>query len=156
MAEEYRKGVGAMIFNKEKRVFMAQRIIGAKSLLQMPQGGLENNETPEEGIIREVKEEIGTTKITLIRKSNKEYSYKFPKGLKNKAYNGQYVGQSQTWFLFFFYGDDKDINLCLQDPEFVAWQWVHVDDIVKSTIRFKKSLYSDLRQEFKNDIEHYK
>ena len=56
----YRKNVGLMIINTQKKIFMGQRIKGGA--WQMPQGGIDGKETPEKAAIRELYEETGITK----------------------------------------------------------------------------------------------
>ena len=52
----YRPCVGMMLINSDKRVFVAKRIDSQSSQWQMPQGGIEDGETPFEAAFRELNE----------------------------------------------------------------------------------------------------
>ena len=56
----YRLGVGLMLFNPQGLVFTAKRIDTEAEAWQMPQGGIDEGETPRQALFREMKEEIGT------------------------------------------------------------------------------------------------
>ncbi|HXJ02103.1 MAG TPA: NUDIX domain-containing protein, partial [Micropepsaceae bacterium] len=56
----YRPCVGAMVFNAQGRIFVGKRIDQSIEAWQMPQGGIDEGETPQETLRRELKEEIGT------------------------------------------------------------------------------------------------
>lgn len=135
---------------------MAQRIVGTTGTLQMPQGGLDHNEKEEDGIMREIYEEIGTTNVSIISKASKQYSYKFPAKAQHRIYNGKYIGQKQTWFLLYFHGDDSEIDLCkTRKQEFVAWKWVDINHVHSLTIKFKEEMYQMIMSEFKETILDY-
>ena len=64
----------------------------------MPQGGIDEGETSEEALMRELKEEIGTDKARIIRKLDYKISYDFPEELSSDIMK-KYKGQIQDWFL---------------------------------------------------------
>ena len=70
MSKTYRKCVGLMILNKNKEILVGKRIDHPSGFWQMPQGGIDKHEKPEDAIWREMMEEIGTNKAKLIKKSN--------------------------------------------------------------------------------------
>lgn len=145
----YRYGVGAMIINKDKKVFVGSRIDGIEDAWQMPQGGIDMNENEYAAALREVYEEIGTTKVKLLAESKHYYYYDLPARLVSKLWNGKFRGQRQKWFLFEYYGDDSDINLNLHTPEFKAWKWSDYNELPETIVKFKRKLYEDLIEEFK-------
>ena len=55
----YRSGVGIMLINKKKQIFVGKRIDNHSDAWQMPQGGLDSGESEEEAMFRELKEETG-------------------------------------------------------------------------------------------------
>jgi 8-oxo-dGTP pyrophosphatase MutT (NUDIX family) len=55
----YRPGAGVMLVNREGKIFVAQRIDSTLEAWQMPQGGLDKGEDPEDGALRELEEETG-------------------------------------------------------------------------------------------------
>ena len=55
----YRKCVGVMLVNQDGKVFVGQRIDTDAPAWQMPQGGIDPGETPQEAGVRELHEETG-------------------------------------------------------------------------------------------------
>ena len=149
----YRKNVGLMIINTQKKIFMGQRIKGGA--WQMPQGGIDDKETPEKAAIRELYEETGITKekINKISTSKVWKTYEFPKELIPKLWNGRYRGQIQKWFLFKYTGKDSDINISSTEQEFSNWRWTNENDLLKLIVPFKKAVYIDVISEFRDKIE---
>lgn len=144
----YRKGVGIFLINKKKKLWIGKRI-NSEKFWQMPQGGIDNMETEDEAMKRELLEEIGTNKIQIICKSKDHLRYDIPKNLIKKLWKGKYLGQSQRWFACKFLGVDKDINLNLHKPEFSSWKWIDPYDIMNLVIPFKKEMYLQILSEFK-------
>ena len=147
----YRKGVGIMPFNKSKKIFVGKRIDN-QSTWQMPQGGLEDNESRIEAAKRELHEETGIRSIEIIKQSQKQHTYDLPDYLLGKLWKGKFKGQQQTWFLAKFLGQDKEINLQQKHPEFKEWKWVLIDELPDRIVSFKKALYQELVNEFKSFI----
>ena len=69
MTKEYRKCVGMMILNPKKEILVGKRLDHPSGFWQMPQGGIDNYEIPEEAVWREMMEEIGTNNASLIKSS---------------------------------------------------------------------------------------
>lgn len=149
----YRKGVGFMILNNDRKVWVGQRrdtgkLIGPNTW-QMPQGGIDGTETPWQAALREMKEEIGTVNIRLITESRDWISYDFPEELHTTLWGGRYVGQTQKWFLVEFLGKDSEININTRHPEFIAWRWVDAGQLPALIVPFKRELYLKVLEEFK-------
>ena len=143
----YRKGVGMMVFNDDKKIFVGKRIDNQKAW-QMPQGGVDENEDCFSAARRELYEETGIQSIRVIEKSKEKYTYDLPKYLLGKIWKGKYKGQRQRWFLIKFLGPDSEINLNQKCPEFNEWKWVDIDELPKIIVPFKKKLYLSLIKEF--------
>ena len=79
----YRKGVGMMVFNNKKKIFVGKRIDN-QAAWQMPQGGVDNNEDYETAAKRELYEETGIQSIRIVHKSKEMYTYDLPKYLLGK------------------------------------------------------------------------
>ena len=144
----YRDGVGAMLFNNLGCVFVARRIDMPSEAWQMPQGGIEPGETPKATALREVEEEIGTAKVEIIAESQNWLTYEFPNWLVPKVWGGRYRGQRQKWFAMRFMGDDTDINIATETPEFIDWKWEDINRLPELIVPFKRRLYQDLIAEF--------
>lgn len=149
----FRPGVGMMIVDKKNRIFVGKRIDSKANCWQMPQGGIDIGETPSSAALREMHEEIGSDKGYIIAESNKWYSYRLPKFLISKLWEGKYCGQRQKWFLIRFTGEDSDININTKHPEFDSWRWIEIKDLLDNVIPFKHKLYSKVIAEFKGVLD---
>lgn len=145
----YRSGVGIMVINKNKQIFVGKRIDNNSDAWQMPQGGLDAGETEVKAMKRELKEETGISQIKLIAQSKKYFYYNLPYRLQKKFWGGKYLGQKQRWYLVEFQGEDKNINTNTEVPEFSDWKWVDNKELIKVIVPFKKDLYLDVIEEFK-------
>ena len=151
MSKPYRKCVGLMILNNNKEILVGKRIDHPSGFWQMPQGGIDEHEKPEDAIWREMMEEIGTNKAKLIKESNKWVNYEIPNDtLKTLPWGHKYIGQTQKWFAFQFTGKDSDINVETKNPEFSEWKWAKINSIVDNIVPFKKDVYSTILEEFKD------
>ena len=137
----HRPCVGIMLVNQRNKVFVARRVDVPGNHWQMPQGGIDNNECPRDAALREMKEEIGTNNAELIGECPEWYAYDLPVKLSQRLWKGQYRGQTQKWFAFRYLGQDSDINLNTEIPEFSEWQWVGFNDLLSLIVPFKRDVY---------------
>ncbi|WP_422610596.1 RNA pyrophosphohydrolase [Pararhodospirillum photometricum] len=137
----YRRGVGIMLINAQGQVFAAQRIDVKGEAWQMPQGGIDAGESPEQAALRELEEEIGTNKATIMGETRDWLTYDLPTPLQGGLWRGRYKGQTQKWYAMRFTGVDADICLETAHPEFRAWAWVPVASLVERIVPFKRALY---------------
>lgn len=144
----YRSCVGIMLLNREGKVFIARRIDTPGNAWQMPQGGMDEGETPEIAALRELKEEIGTNNAGIIAESEGWYHYDLPDDLIGKLWGGQFCGQKQKWFAMRFLGEDRDIDIETEVPEFCEWRWEKMDALPDLIVPFKRPLYQKLVAEF--------
>ena len=149
----YRDAVGIMIINSKKKLFLAYRAWTQRSQYhwQMPQGGIDEGETPEQAAWREMYEETGITKEScqLIGESQNWYTYDIPKKAKRKI-----DGERQKWFLFLFTGANKDVDLRVQKkPEFIRFRWAEPPKAPHLIIPFKKEVYEQVLAEFMPIVE---
>ena len=146
----YRPCVGLMVVNKRKNFFTAQRLDFTSTAWQMPQGGIDGGEEALHAAYRELSEETSITEndVELLAVSRGWFSYDLPKELVSKLWNGLYRGQKQKWFLMRFIGNDDDINLNTEIPEFSCWRWSTRQQLIESIVPFKKDLYRAVLKEF--------
>lgn len=138
-----------MILNSNQEVFVAQRLDSPEPAWQMPQGGIDEGETPEEALFRELEEEIGCRQdqALLLATHPELITYDLPQELANKVWGGAFRGQSQRWFALKFLGQDDEINLESGTPEFSRWRWTSPSELPDLAISFKKDLYQRLLDE---------
>jgi 8-oxo-dGTP pyrophosphatase MutT (NUDIX family) len=144
----YRLGVGIMLLNNRGNIFVGQRIDVNEEAWQMPQGGVEEGETPREAALRELKEELGTSKAEIIAETKSWFRYDLPVEFLGSSRHGRWRGQQQKWFLMLFQGQDSDIDIATENPEFSQWQWVTTDRLIELIVPFKRQLYLRVLQEF--------
>lgn len=148
MSDLYRLGVGIMMLSHNGKIFIAERI-RPQGAWQMPQGGIDENESPKDALYREAMEEIGTNNFSIITESQNWHQYDFPLTYKKKWFTGRYRGQKQKWFLLKFLGNDSEININFHTPEFVDWKWIDSDKLESIIVDFKKLMYKKILEEFK-------
>ncbi len=146
----YRRGVGIVLFNGVGQVFVAKRIDMTSEAWQMPQGGIDGKEKPEEAALRELKEETGITSVRVLGHSENWLKYDLPPELIPVLWNGQYRGQEQLWFAMRFTGSDSEINIATEEPEFTQWRWVALEDVPSMIVTFKRDVYRELVKEFEH------
>lgn len=147
--QPYRPSVGMMLLNEIGHVLVGKRIDTESNAWQMPQGGLNKDETTDTALWREMREEIGTDKAEILARSKNWLTYDFPPDLAPKLWNGQFSGQIQMWYLMRFTGDETDIRLDTYKPEFDEIKWVPPKDLPDLAIWFKKEIYSTVLSEFR-------
>ena len=151
MTNQYRKCVGMMILNDLNQILVGRRIDHPSGYWQMPQGGIDQNENPKEAVWREMMEEIGTNKAELIHISNQWLKYNIPKEtLMTLPWGNKFIGQIQKWFVFRFKGNNNDINVGTENPEFSEWKWISYKLLVENIVPFKRDIYSKIITEFED------
>ncbi|MCC6518056.1 MAG: RNA pyrophosphohydrolase, partial [Tabrizicola sp.] len=147
----YRPCVGVVLIDARGLVFAGQRIDSPSPAWQMPQGGIDEGETPREAAYRELREETGVTrdKVEFVGKTHGWVTYDLPPELLGKVWGGKYRGQRQKWFLFRFKGQDADVKIASEHPEFSTWRWILVDEMVESIVPFKRAVYEEVVRSFR-------
>ena len=116
--KKYRKNAGIIVFNKNKKVLICERIGNWEQAWQFPQGGIDEKETAQEAAIRELKEETSISSVRAILTETTPLIYEFPPEVKanSKKKGRDYDGQEQYWSLLLFLGEDSEINLQTKEP----------------------------------------
>ena len=154
-AEGYRANVGIILMNSDKRLMLGRRI-DSKGW-QFPQGGIDEGETPEQALYRELYEETGIKKdkVEIISISRKWLVYHIPHVYQR--FNKKYDGAMQKWFLLKFVGDNQDIDLnVFNHAEFDGWKWADKKTAINNVIRFKKGVYESIFNEFDDVLKTLK
>lgn len=146
----YRRCVGVMLANPEGHVFVGQRIDNDAPAWQMPQGGIDPGETPQEAALRELWEETGirSDKVRIEAETRGWVPYDLPHDIVPRIWKGRYKGQEQKWVLMRFLGTDADVNIATDHPEFSEWRWLPPADLVANIVPFKRAVYASVLDEF--------
>ena len=147
-----RTGVGVVVLNNENKVFVAKRKDNPVDKWQMPQGGVDNGEDYISAMRRELLEETSIKSIKVLREIERFFEYELPEKLVGIIWKGKFRGQKQKWFIVKFIGEEKEINLNKENPEFIDWKWVLPDELPKVIVDFKKNMYLDLLKDIKKSI----
>ena len=116
----------------------------------MPQGGMDANETPLNAMKRELREETSITRIKVLKEIQNWLEYELPPNLLGKIWKGKFRGQKQKWFIVRFIGNDSEIDLNTQYPEFIEWKWIDYNLLPEVIVEFKKEVYKKLKIELRN------
>ena len=147
-----RKGVGVVLLNNNNQVFVGKRIDNPNDFWQMPQGGIDKDENPLDAAFRELKEETSIKSVKLIQEIQNEITYNLPDSLLGIIWRGRFKGQTQKWYIMKFLGDDNEIDLKTNHPEFLEWKWINIENITDKVVDFKLHVYEKIKQELKNLI----
>ena len=145
----YRPCVGIMLINSNNQIFAGQRIDNHLEAWQMPQGGIDKGEDVETACFREMKEEIGTDKASIIAIHPEWLNYDIPEILADKLWDRKYRGQTQKWVALKFTGKDSDINIKTHIPEFSKWKWISPQQLSSLAAPFKREVYENVLNVFK-------
>ena len=147
-----RLGVGAIVLNKKNQVFVGKRKDNPIDKWQMPQGGVNTGENLIDAMKRELHEETSIQNIKILNEIDGWFEYELPKNLLGKIWKGRYRGQKQKWFVVKFLGNDGEINLQTDKPEFIEWRWLDIENLPNVIVDFKRKVYEQLLPKIRNFI----
>lgn len=118
----YRKGVSALIINSKDEFLVVNLNSFEEQFFAIPGGGVEEGESLEGAVYREIKEELGidARSLKLIGKGETplQFAFKTPK-IRDGV---EILGSERHFFGFKFIGDCSEIKL--QEDEVRACAWV--------------------------------
>ncbi|WP_028108692.1 MULTISPECIES: RNA pyrophosphohydrolase [Ferrimonas] len=147
--EGYRANVGIIICNRQGQVLWARRY--GQHSWQFPQGGLDQGESAEQAMYRELYEEVGLQKkdVKILASSRSWLRYRLPKRLVRQDSKPVCIGQKQKWFLLELVSGEDQIDLKRSGhPEFDDWRWVSYWYPVRQVVSFKRDVYRKVMKEF--------
>ena len=140
--KSYRPNVAAVILSSkypEKCEFFIAHRSDIKNAWQFPQGGIDEGETPQEALLRELQEEIGCNTIEILGEYPEWISYDFPATARGKQY--PFDGQTQKYFLVRL-KECATIDLEAYDiPEFKEYEFVDYESLFSRVTYFKRKVY---------------
>lgn len=148
-AEGFRANVGIVICNRMGQVFWAKRY--GQHSWQFPQGGIDQGETAEQAMYRELHEEVGLKpeNVKILGVTKNWVRYKLPKRLIRQGTNPVCIGQKQKWFLLQLECQERDVDVLNSGhPEFDDWRWVSFWYPVRNVVSFKRDVYRRVMKEF--------
>ena len=147
----FRPCVGVMLINAAGLILAGRRIDSTAEAWQMPQGGIDDGEKPRAAALRELREETGVTAdlVELVEKAAGWVTYDLPPELLGRVWGGKYRGQRQKWFLFRYLGQDAQVNIATEHPEFSQWRWIGADDMLAAIVPFKREVYAQVIAAFR-------
>lgn len=148
-AEGFRLNVGIILTNANRRIFWGKRI--GQDAWQFPQGGVNEGETPEQTLYRELKEEVGLSSddVEILASTDDWLEYRLPHKYIRHYSHPLCIGQRQKWFLLRLTSDDNAIELdASEKPEFDEWRWVYYWYPLRKVIAFKREVYRLALKEF--------
>jgi len=148
-AEGYRANVGIVITNGKGQVFWARRF--GQHSWQYPQGGVDEGETTEQTMFRELHEEVGLKphQVEIIASTKHWLRYRLPKRLIRHESKPVCIGQKQKWFLLKLTCAEDEVDLLHSGhPEFDDWRWVSYWYPVRQVVSFKRDVYRRVMKEF--------
>mgnify|MGYP000861666249 CR=1 FL=1 len=138
----YRQNVAAVVINHDKQVLVCKRNVPQEHW-QFPQGGVDENESEEQGLLRELQEELGSTKFSLLYKSKHLYRFEWP---KNQLRNDGLIGQEQRYYLVLFWGVDSELNL--EKRSLTDFKWIPIEDVIDTVFPTRRQIYEAVLKEF--------
>lgn len=146
----YRPCVGVVLCNAQGLVFAGQRSDARDPAWQMPQGGIDEGESPLAAGLRELREETGVASehVTVLGETKDWHSYDFPPEVARKRWKGKFRGQTQKWLLMRLDAGDEVIDLNHEDVEFSEWAWMTGTEMVENIVAFKRPIYEAVLAEF--------
>jgi putative (di)nucleoside polyphosphate hydrolase len=154
----YRRNVGVALFNRSGLVWAGRSRNAGPEIVwpgfdwQMPQGGIAGRENVIVAAQRELFEETNVLSVELLAVSTHSWAYDFPPYAGPPHYLCAFRGQLQQWVAFRFVGDDSEIDIGKpngdQPPEFSAWVWLPLAELIDRVVPYKRRVYEQVAQVF--------
>ena len=139
----FRPNVGIILANDAGQVLWARRV-GGRDAWQFPQGGIDREESPEDAMYRELKEEVGLEPdhVKVLACTRGWLRYRLPRRMLRRNSTPSFVGQKQKWFLLRMVGADEHVRFDAgHEPEFDHWRWVSYWYPLGQVVSFKRDVY---------------
>lgn len=149
-SDGFRPNVGIMLTNPRGELLWARRV-GGMDAWQFPQGGIRQDESPEQALFRELNEEVGLSAddVRILGCTRNWLRYHLPPRLVRRHQDPVCIGQKQKWFLLQMLADDECIRFdnSAEPPEFDHWRWVSYWYPLSRVVAFKREVYRSALKE---------
>jgi putative (di)nucleoside polyphosphate hydrolase len=138
-AQGFRANVGIVLIRDAGEVFLGGRSDGRG--WQFPQGGVLRDESAEQALFRELREEVGLepADVEVLAATRHWLRYRLPRQYVRRRSRPLCIGQKQRWFLLRMLGGEERLRFDVtQQPEFDSWRWVDYWSPVREVIYFKR------------------
>jgi putative (di)nucleoside polyphosphate hydrolase len=142
---KYRSNIAAIIMRPDGKILLGERV-NIPNAWQFPQGGVKRSESPLQALHRELEEELSLTpRYYRVIDSKGPYRYLFPPGRTKEGFDGQ----QQTYFLVQFTGNDCDLDVETETPEFANIRWIEPSEFQINWVPdFKQQVYRQIFADF--------
>lgn len=152
-SDGFRPNVGIILTNDQGSLLWARRV-GGQDAWQFPQGGIHDDETPDQALYRELYEEVGLRRqdVEQVASTRGWLRYRLPSRLVRHNAQPVCVGQKQKWYLLRLRADET--RVCLENggrAEFTDWCWVSYWYPVGKVVAFKRDVYRKALRELSRD-----
>jgi len=147
-SDGFRPNVGIILVNSLGQVLWARRC--GQDAWQFPQGGIDADETAEQAMYRELREEIGLSPsdVEIMGVTRGWLRYRLPKRMIRRNQLPLCIGQKQKWFMLKMLSHDDAVRIDRCDtPEFDGWQWVSYWYPIGQVVSFKREVYRKAMRE---------
>lgn len=154
MSQSFRAGVGLVLADAHGRVYAVERA-RERGAWQLPQGGIEIGESPEDAAWRELEEELALRRehVELAAESRGWTVYELPRAYRKRG-GGRVTrrGQAQKWFLFRLRegAQQPDVSRC---SELRSGRWIALEQLAVETAAFRQPVYRQLLAELGHHLD---
>ena len=155
-SDGFRANVGIILANDAGQLLWARRI-GGRDAWQFPQGGINEGESAEQALYRELEEEVGLAgdAVHVVAATRGWLRYRLPRRFVRKGQEPVCIGQKQKWFLLHLRAADDAVRLdANHKPEFDRWQWVSYWYPLNQVVAFKREVYRRALKELAPPLAH--
>jgi putative (di)nucleoside polyphosphate hydrolase len=147
-AHGFRANVGIVLIREAGDVFLGGRSDGRG--WQFPQGGVQPDESAEQALFRELREEVGLgpDDVEVLAATRSWLRYRLPRRYVRRRSRPLCIGQKQRWFLLRMLGGEERLRFDFTtEPEFDSGRWVDYWSPVREVIYFKRAVYARALEE---------
>lgn len=122
---KFRENVSLITFRKGPSFLLVNLLSWPPDCWKFPQGGINQGEDLTTAAVREFIEELGNSKIEIVKVTDIIRKYTWEKPISIQGI--EYVGQSQTFLIAKYTGNDEDFSI--DTNEIRDYKWVAEDEL---------------------------